>query len=121
MIFLLNATIPNGPIRYLQNLNDIIDAVRRIVDVQNSTIANEISAVNTMLVAFTLIFALVGNFLGFYITWLKNKISKMNDNIAEKEQKIISLANTVEETDKKIQSNIRGLYAKLRKEETLTL
>lgn len=33
MIFLLNATIPNGPIRYLQNLNDIIDAVRRIVDV----------------------------------------------------------------------------------------
>ena len=56
MIFLLNAAIPNDTIRYLQNLNDNIDAVRRIVDVSNSTIANEISAVNTMLVAFTLIF-----------------------------------------------------------------
>ena len=121
MIFLLNAAIPNDTLKYLQNLNDNIDAVRRIVDVSNSTIANEISAVNTMLVAFTIVFGIVGIFLGFYITWLKNKVSKMNDNIAEKEQKIILLVNTVEETDKKIQSDIRGLYAQLRKEETLTL
>lgn len=121
MIILLNAAIPNDTIKYLQNLNDNIDAVRRIVDVSNSTIANELSAVNIMLVAFTVVFALVGIFLGLYITWMKNIISKINDGIAEKEQKIISLANTVEETDKKIQSNIRGLYAQLRKEETMTL
>lgn len=121
MVFLLSVAIPNDTIKYLQNINDNIDAVRRIVDVSNSTIANEISAVNIMLVAFTIVFALVGIFLGFYITWLKNKVSKMNDNIAEKEQEIISLANTVEETDKKIQGDISGLYAKLRKEETLTL
>ena len=120
-MFILSTTIPSDTIQYLQNINDNIDAVRRIVDVSNSTIANEISAVNTMLVAFTIVFALVGIFLGFYITWLKNKISKMNNNIAEKEQKIISLANTVEETDKKIQSDISGLYEKLRNEETMTL
>lgn len=48
MFFLLNATIQNDTIRYLQNLNENIDAVRRIVDVSNTTIANEISAVNTM-------------------------------------------------------------------------
>ena len=74
-----------------------------------------------MLVTFTIVFALVGIFLSFYITWLKNRISKMNDNIAEKEQEIISLAKIVEETDKKIQSDISGLYAKLRDEETMTL
>lgn len=45
----------------------------------------------------------------------------MSDNIAEKEQKIISLAKTVEETDKKIHSDIKGLYCELRDEETMAL
>lgn len=120
-MFLLSTTIPSDTLQYLQNINDNIDAVRRIVDVSNSTIANEISAVNTMLVAFTIVFGIVGVLLGIYISWLQRKVSKMSDNIEEKEQKIILLAKTVEDTDNKIQSDISGLYAKLRKEETLTL
>ena len=120
-MFLLSTTIPSDTLQYLQNINDNIDAVRRIVDVSNSTIANEISAVNTMLVAFTIVFGIVGVLLGIYISWLQRKVSKMSDNIEEKEQKIILLAKTVEDTDNKIQSDISGLYTKLRKEETLTL
>ena len=120
-MFLLSTTIPSDTLQYLQYINDNIDAVRRIVDVSNSTIANEISAVNTMLVAFTIVFGIVGVLLGIYISWLQRKVSKMSDNIEEKEQKIILLAKTVEDTDNKIQSDISGLYAKLRKEETLTL
>lgn len=118
---LLNSNLPIDTLKYLQNLNDNIDAVRRIVDVSNSTIANEISAVNIMLVAFTIVFGIVGVFLGFYISWLQRKISKMSENIEKKEQTIMSLAKAVEETDNKIQSDISGLYAKLRKEETMTL
>lgn len=120
-MFLFSTTISTDTLQYLQNLNDNIDAVRRIVDVSNSTIANEISAVNTMLVAFTIGLTVVGVLLGIYITWLQQKVSKMSKNIEEKEQKIICLANTVEETDKKIHSDISGLYAQLRKEETMTL
>ena len=51
---LLNSSIPIDTLNYLQNLDENIDAVRRIVDVSNSMIANEISAVNTMLVAFNI-------------------------------------------------------------------
>ena len=120
-MILLSTTILSDTLQYLQNINDNIDAFRRIVDVSNSTIANEISAVNTMLVAFTIVFGIVGVLLGIYISWLQRKVSKMSDNIEEKEQKIILLAKTVEDTDNKIQSDISGLYAKLRKEETLTL
>jgi len=120
-MFLFSTTISTDTLQYLQNLNDNIDAVRRIVDVSNSTIANEISAVNTMLVAFTIGLTVVGVLLGIYITWLQQKVSKMSKNIEEKEQKIICLANTVEETDKKIHSDISDLYAQLRKEETMTL
>lgn len=120
-MFLLSTTIPSDTLQYLQSINDNIDAVRRIVDVSNSTIANEISAVNTMLVAFTIVFGIVGVLLGVYISWLQRKVSRMSDNIEEKEQTIILLAKTVEDTDKKIQSDISGLYEQLRKEETMTL
>ena len=118
---LLNSSIPIDTLNYLQNLDENIDAVRRIVDVSNSMIANEISAVNTMLVAFTIVFGIVGVFLGFYISWLQRKVTKMSDNIEKKEQTIMSLAKAVEETDNMIQSDISGLYAKLRKEETMAL
>lgn len=121
MLLLLDIAIQNDTTQYLQNINDNIDAVRRIVDVSNSTIANEISAVNTVLMAFTIVFGVVGLLLGSYILWLQRKVSKMSDNIAEKEQRIISLANMVEETDQKIHSDISGLYEDLRNEETMAL
>lgn len=121
ILFLLNTNLPTDTLKYLQNLNENVDAVRRIVDVSNSTIANEISAVNTMLVAFTIVFGVVGVFLGFYISWLQRKVSKMSDNIEKKEQTIMSLAEAVEKTENKIQSDISGLYAKLREEETIAL
>ena len=108
-------------LNYLRTINEDINAVKHIVDVSNSTIANEISAVNTLLVTFTIVFGIVGIAWGIYITWLQRKVSKMSDNIEKKEQKIIALAKTIEETDQKIQSDISGLYAKLRKEETKTL
>ena len=121
MFFLLNSNLSTDSLKYIQNMNDNIDAVRRIVDVSNSTIANEISAVNIMLVAFTIVFGIVGVFLGIYISWLQRKVSKMSDNIEEKEKKIVSLAKAVQATESMIQSDISGLYEKLRKEETLEL
>ena len=121
MLLLLDIGMQEDTTQYLQNINDNVDAVLHIVDVSNSTIANEISAINTMLVAFTIVFGVVGVLLGVYISWLQRKVSKMSDNIAEKEQKIINLANTVEETDRKIHTDIGGLYEDLRKEETMTL
>ena len=69
----MSTTIPCDTIQYLQNINDNIDAVRHIVDVSNSTIANETSAVNTILVAFTIVFGIVGVLLGIYITLVTEK------------------------------------------------
>ena len=118
---LLNSSIPMDTLKCFQTINDNIDAVKHIVVVSNDTIANEISAINTMLVAFTVIFGVIGVFIGTYISWLQRKVSKMSDNIEKKEQTIVKLAQIVEDTDNKIQSDISGLYAKLRKEETKAL
>ena len=118
---LLSSSIPMDTLKYFQTINDNIDAVKHIVDVSNATIANEISAINTMLVAFTIVFGIVGVFISVYISWLQRKVSKMSDNIEKKEQAIVKLAQIIEDTDNKIQSDIEGLYAKLRKEETKAL
>lgn len=120
MLFHVHLVAQTDSTLYQQNINEKIDAIKCIVDISNATIANEINAVNTMLVAFTIVFGIIGVFIGWYISFLQKKVTKMSDNIAEKEQKIISLANTVEETDKKIHGDIRGLYAELRNEETMT-
>ncbi|MBO4777816.1 MAG: hypothetical protein J5588_04910 [Bacteroidales bacterium] len=118
---LMNSSNPMDTLKYFQTINDKIDAVKYIVDVSNATIANEISAINTMLVAFTIVFGIVGVFIGVYISCLQRKVSKMSDNIENKEHTIVKLAQIVEDTDNKIQSDIEGLYAKLRKEETKAL
>lgn len=106
---------------YLQNINENLEAVKHIVDTSNSAIANELNVVNILLVTFTIVFGLVGIGLGLYITWLQRKVSKMRDDIEKKEHTIITLAQKIEDTDKKIQSDISGLYKQLREEETITL
>lgn len=78
MLLLLNITMQTDTLQYLQNINDNIDAVRRIVDVSNATIANEISAVNTMLVAFTIVFGAIGVLLGG-LYFMASKESKPNE------------------------------------------
>ncbi len=121
ILSILNTNISSDTLGYLQNLNDNIDAIRNIVDVSNSTIANEIGAVNTLLVVFSVIIGAVGIGLGVYVTWLRNKVLEISQDISEKEKTINEIAKKVEDTDKKIQSDIGGLYKQLREEETMTM
>jgi hypothetical protein len=78
MILPINTIIQNDTIYHLENLNENIDAIRNIVDISSSTVANEISAVNTLLVAFSIVFAIVGIGLSIYISWLQVKVSEMS-------------------------------------------
>lgn len=102
-------------------MNEAIETINHIVTVSNDTISNQIAAVNTLLVVFSIILALVGVVLGFYIAKLHNKVINIKNNIDDKERTIIKLATTVKETDKKIQSDLTGLYKKLQREESLSL
>lgn len=105
----------------IQNPNNEIEMIKSIVETSNSCIANQIAMLDIFVALFALLFAIFGIWLGVYVSKLEKRISKMNSNIEEKERTIKLLAATVEETDNKIQSDISGLYKKLRKEETLTL
>lgn len=119
MIHLLVAV--NDTIKYLQTINENVDAMKNIVETSNNTIANQIAMVDVVIAIFSLMFAIAGIGLGVYISKLEKSIVKMKRNVEEKERTITDLAKTVEETDNKIQSDISGLYKQLRNEETLAL
>ena len=114
----------------LQIINEI-DSIRHLIDVSNNTVANGISTINTILVAATVfigVAGLIGIGISIYISKIEKKVSEMMKNIENKEKKISEMMENIEskekkitELDRQIQTDIRGLYAKLRKEETLAL
>lgn len=108
-------------ITYVQNTSSDLDVVKSIVETSNSTIGNQISMLNVSIAIFSFIFVIAGVFIGIYISNLEKRVVKIKEDIEKKEATINTLAKTVEETDKKIQSDINGLYIKLRDEESITL
>lgn len=108
-------------VTYLQTTIPDWDAMRNIVEMSNSSIGNQISMLNAFIAGFSLLFVIAGIILGIYISNLEKKTLKIKESVENKEKEIVKLAETVKETDEKIQSDISGLYAKLRDEESITL
>ena len=97
----------------LQIINEI-DSLRHLIDVSNNTVANGLTTINTIIAASAVVITLVGIGLSIYMSSKTKKVSDMMENIENKEKQI-------KEIDRKIRTDIKGLYADLRKEETLTL
>lgn len=116
LIFCLIGTIDQS-----SSTNEAIETINHLVSVSNETISNQIAAVNTLLMVFSIILALIGAGLGIYITKLHNKALRIKSSFEEKEQTILELAKTIEETDRKIQNDLKGLFKQLQHEETIAL
>lgn len=108
-------------ITYVQDTSSNLDVVKSIVEITNSSIGNQISMLNVSIAVFSFFFVIAGVFIGIYISNLEKRVVRIKEDIEKKEATINTLAKTVEETDKKIQSDINGLYIKLRDEESITL
>jgi len=106
---------------YLQSSSNDVDMIKGIIEISNSSISNQISTLNVFIAVFSLFFVITGFFIGAYISRLEKRIVDIKRQIEDKETVINILAKTVEETDKKIRSDISGLYAQLRDEESITL
>lgn len=106
---------------YLQSSSNDMDIIKNIVELSNSSISSQISTLNAFIAGFSLIFVIAGIILGIYISNLEKKVVKIKDSVEEKEKEIITLAETVKETDEKIQSDFSGLYSKLRDEESVAI
>ena len=106
---------------YIQSSSNDVGMIKDIVEISNSSISCQLSTLNAFIAGFSLIFVIAGVFFGIYISNLEKKVVKIKESIDDKEKEIITLAKTVKDTDEKIQSDISGLYTKLRDEESVTL
>lgn len=111
------------------------DLMYSVVESANSGVANQLSTITLWLEFIAIVIAVGGGILGFYISKKRREIERMAKTVDEKKaiveslagtvdekkQEVEALAKTTEDLDKKIHSDITGLYNDLRKEETKTL
>jgi len=89
-----------------------------VVETANDGVSNQLSAANNLLALVAVIIGIIGIWLGIYITKKKQQIDLLAATIDTKKNAVDAIAKTTEDLDKKIHSDLSGLYKDLRKEET---
>lgn len=102
----------------LNALSSKTDMLSGIIETSNSSIANQLSAANTMIAVVAILFAIFGGFLGLYIRRKKLEVEAMAKLVDEKKKTVDEIAATTKSLDEQIHNNLSGLYQKLRTEET---
>ena len=105
----------------LTTLQTKTDMLTGIIETSNDSIANQLSAANNLLAFIAIALTIGGAIIGFYIRQKKLEVEGMVKMVDEKKKTVDDIAQTTKELDEQINSNIEGLYQKLRKEETNAL
>jgi len=92
-----------------------------IVETSNDCIANQLSAANYLLAFIAIVLTIGGAIIGFYVRQKKLEVEGMVKTVDEKKKTVDDIAQTTKELDDQINSNVKELYQKLRKEETNAL
>ena len=102
----------------IDNVCDKQQLLSEIIEVSNSSVSNQLSAANWLLVIVGFIIAGVGIFLSIYIDKKKKEIVEISTTIEANKVVMEEIAKTTKKLDEKINNDIEGLYRRLRVEET---
>lgn len=97
------------------------DFLSNVIETANDGVSNQLSATNNFLALVGVIVTIGAIWLGIIIEKRKHQIEKIAETVDGKKKDVESLAKATEDLNKKIHSDITGLYNDLRKEETKTL
>ena len=113
--------------KQVENLSYMVEAQKDIISQEQSAIENSMGAINTQLTVFSVLLAIGGIFLGVYINRKENnmqsllkQVEQKKDEVEKLEEKTSKTKKEIEELNNDINNDIEGLYAKLRREETIT-
>ena len=117
-----------GLTKQVENLSYIVESQKDIIGQEQSAIENSMGAINIHLTVFSVLLAIGGIFLGVYINRKENnmqsllkQVEQKKDEVEKLEEKTSKTKKEIEELNNDINNDIEGLYAKLRREETITL
>jgi len=119
----------------LDVLQDKTEFLSHVIETANDGISNQLSVANYFLALIAVVMAVVGIWLGIYFEKKKREVDVMASTVEskkeivetlakivdEKSEKIDEIAQKTEDLDKKIHSDLSGLYKELRQEETNVL
>ncbi len=107
------------------SIDDSYSKYSDMVSTSSAVISNELSAGTWAFAIVSIILAICGILLGSYINRKEKQVKKLADKVSEKEKEVFELSEIVNaqrdevvELNNKIQSDMSGLYKKLKQEET---
>lgn len=117
----------DGLAKQVENLSYLVETQKEIISQEQSAIENSMGAVNTLLAVFSLIITIGGIFLGWFINRKEKNVQSLLEQVETKKEEVEKLEEKTSNTRKEvmelsdnINKDIEGLYAKLRREETIT-
>lgn len=107
--------------KHIGHLEYAVDKQKDIIAQEQTAIGNSLGAASCLLAVFSLIIAIGGVILGWYISKKKKEVEKLLKTVEKKKTEVIDTGKKVSDLNKEINENVEGLYARLRQEETTTL
>lgn len=113
--------------KQVENLSYLVETQKEIISQEQSSIENSMGAVNILLTVFSVLVAIGGIFLGWFINSKEKNIQSLIEQVEIKKQEVEKLEEKTSKTkieitdlNNNINNNIESLYEKLRREETTT-
>lgn len=114
--------------KQIESISYCVNVQKDLISQEQSVIENSMSATNNMLTVCSIIIAIVGLALGWYINRKEKKVQSLLEQVEAKKKEVEKLEEITTNTKKEIvelndsiNNDIEGLYAKLRQEETKSL
>ena len=107
--------------KQVDNLSYIVEAQKDIISQEQSAIENSLSGTSLRLDIFSIVIAVAGIGLGIYISRKETNMQELLNQVKLLEEKTSKTKDEIVELNDNILNNTEGLYARLRREETVTL
>ena len=107
--------------KHIEHLEYAVDKQKEIIVQEQMAIGNSLGAASCLLAVFSLIIAIGGFILGWYISKKKKEVEKLLSIVEAKKIDVTKTSKEITDLNDEIKNNIKGLYKRLRQEETTTL
>lgn len=107
--------------KQVTHLSYLNETQKDIISQEQSAIENSLNSVNILLAFSSILIAVGGIVLGWFINRKEKNINNLLQEVVRLEQQTVKTKTEIQQLNETINSDIEGLYQKLRKEETASI
>ena len=111
----------DGLTRQVENLSYLVETQKEIIGQEQSAIENSLNGTTLRIDIFAIVLAVAGIILGVYISRKEKSMKELLAQVEKLEERTSKSKDEIVELNDNINSDIEGLYDRLKKEETASL